>query len=158
MVPDRNLQGNLQLPNLGGRNPPNPNPNPNPNLIQILHQTQEARDIQEVQGDQEDLEDLDHQDWVVHQWEALWPVEVQILQLLLFSIDLFRNKKNRYQIRKTPNDLLSFPLTNLMEQSQESHLITGICSCNIGTTYSIKDMYQARTILVILQHLGNNSS
>ena len=32
MVPGRNLQGNLQLPNLGGHNPPNPNPNPNPNL------------------------------------------------------------------------------------------------------------------------------
>ena len=30
-VQGRNPQGNPQLPNLGGRNPPNPNPNPNPN-------------------------------------------------------------------------------------------------------------------------------
>ena len=77
------------------------------------------QEAQEAQGDQKDLEDPDHQDQVAHQWEAFLQVEVevQILQLLLFLIDLFRSKKNKPQIRKTPNSLLSFSLTNLMEQS-----------------------------------------
>ena len=136
-VPGRNPQGNPPLPNLGGRNHPNPNLNPNPN-------PNPPPKTGDLGGPGRPMGGLPT-------GRGANPAVVANLNRLV------QVQEKQVSDKKDTKCFTQFPSEKFDRTELGKSLDHWIYSCNTGITYSVKVMYQARTMLIILQRLGNNS-